>query len=42
MYPHIGPSEGKGVIYFYGDNFRDDFENADVGCKLGYISSSTI
>lgn len=35
MYPHIGPSEGKGAIYFYGKNFRDDFELADVGCKIG-------
>ncbi len=35
MYPHIGPSEGKGIIYFYGRNFRDDFELADVGCKIG-------
>ena len=22
MYPHTGPSEGHGVIYFYGRNFR--------------------
>ena len=35
MYPHIGPSEGKGIIYFYGKNFRDDFELADVGCQIG-------
>ena len=35
MYPHIGPSEGKGIVYFYGKNFRDDFELADVGCKIG-------
>lgn len=35
MFPHIGPSEGKGVIFFYGHGFRDDFALADVGCKIG-------
>ena len=35
MFPHIGPSEGKGIIYFYGKGFRDDFSLADVGCKIG-------
>jgi hypothetical protein len=35
MFPHIGPSEGKGIINFYGVNFRDDFELADIGCKIG-------
>jgi len=35
MTPHTGPSEGKGVIYFYGRNFRQDFQLADVGCKIG-------
>lgn len=35
MYPHNGPSEGKGVIYFYGSNYRDDFELAEVSCKIG-------
>lgn len=35
MYPRIGPAEGKGIVYFYGAKFRDDFENADVGCKIG-------
>jgi hypothetical protein len=35
MFPKIGPSEGKGAIYFYGRNFRDDYQLADVGCKIG-------
>lgn len=35
MTPHTGPSEGRGVIYFYGRNFREDFPLADVGCKIG-------
>ena len=35
MFPHIGPSEGKGIVYFYGKNFREDFPQADVGCKIG-------
>lgn len=28
MYPSIGPSEGKGDIFFSGELFRDDFPNA--------------
>ena len=35
MYPHTGPSEGHGVIYFYGRNFREDYPNAEVGCRVG-------
>jgi hypothetical protein len=35
MYPHIGPSEGRGIVNFYGRNFRDDFALADIGCKIG-------
>lgn len=43
MYPHIGPSEGKGIVYFYGQKFRDDFELANVGCKIGdVISKGTV
>ena len=35
MTPRTGPSEGRGIIYFYGRNFREDFPLADVGCKIG-------
>ena|ERR1700733_1328281 len=35
MYPHIGPSEGKGIIYFYGADFREDYNNAEIGCRIG-------
>jgi hypothetical protein len=35
MFPHTGPSEGKGVINFYGSGFRDDYQLADIGCKIG-------
>lgn len=35
MTPHVGPSEGKGIIYFTGRNFREDFALADIGCKVG-------
>lgn len=35
MFPHVGPSEGRGIINFYGRNFRDDFNLADIGCKIG-------
>ena len=33
--PTIGPNEGKGAIYFVGKDFRDDFENAKLGCRIG-------
>jgi len=33
--PKIGPSEGEGEIFFTGDNFREDFQGVEIGCKLG-------
>jgi hypothetical protein len=33
--PKQGPSEGHGEIHIYGDNFRDDFALADIGCMIG-------
>lgn len=33
--PKMGPSEGKGIINFYGDNFRADYPLAELGCKIG-------
>lgn len=33
--PKMGPSEGSGVINFYGDNFRADYPLAELGCKIG-------
>ena len=33
--PRFGPAEGSGLIYFYGSRFRDDFPNAELGCKIG-------
>jgi len=35
IYPKIGPSEGRGIIKFYGSNFREDFLLAEIGCKIG-------
>ncbi len=35
MTPHYGPAEGEGEILFYGSNFRDDFPNVDIACKIG-------
>jgi hypothetical protein len=35
MFPHHGPNEGRGDIYFQGDKFRDDFPGAQLGCKIG-------
>lgn len=33
--PTIGPAEGRGAIYFIGRDFRNDFENAKLGCRIG-------
>ena len=33
--PLIGPQEGRGAIYFIGKDFRDDFENSKLGCRIG-------
>lgn len=33
--PKLGPSQGIGVINFYGDNFRADYPLAELGCKIG-------
>ena len=35
--PLIGPQEGRGAIYFIGRDFRDDFENAKLGCRVGNV-----
>ena len=35
IYPKQRPSEGVGVINFYGEGFRDDYQLADLGCKIG-------
>lgn len=33
--PLIVPSEGRGAIYIIGRGFRNDFENAKLGCRIG-------
>ena len=33
--PNYGPAEGAGEIMFTGDNFREDFQGVEIGCKLG-------
>jgi len=33
--PLIGPQEGRGAVYIEGKDFRDDFENAKLGCRIG-------
>ena len=33
--PTFGPSEGEGEIIFTGDQFREDFQGVEIGCKLG-------
>jgi len=33
--PLLGPNEGKAAVYFVGKDFRDDFENAKPGCRVG-------
>lgn len=33
--PKMGPSDGVGIINFYGDNFRADYPLAELSCKVG-------
>ena len=33
--PNFGPSEGEGEIFFTGENFREDFQGVEIGCKIG-------
>ena len=33
--PTFGPNEGEGEILFTGDNFREDFQGVEIGCKIG-------
>jgi hypothetical protein len=35
MTPRNGPAEGRGIIYFYGGGFRDDYRGVEIGCKIG-------
>jgi hypothetical protein len=35
IYPKFGPNQGKGVVNFYGKNFRGDFDLSDLACKIG-------
>jgi len=35
MTPRNGPAEGRGIIYFYGSGFRDDYRGVELGCKVG-------
>lgn len=35
IYPRYGPADGHGIITLYGAKFRDDFPNAELGCKIG-------
>lgn len=37
IYPKFGPSKGKGVVKVFGENFKDDFKNANPACKIGNI-----
>lgn len=33
--PADGPAEGHGAIYFIGRDFRDDYENSKLSCRIG-------
>lgn len=33
--PKTGPSQGTGIINFYGSGFRDDYPLAELGCRIG-------
>jgi hypothetical protein len=35
IYPKTGPNIGKAIINFYGRNFRSDFKQAQLACKVG-------
>jgi hypothetical protein len=35
IYPKSGPSKGEGIVKVYGQGFRDDFNGANIGCKIG-------
>jgi len=35
IFPKTGPSVGTGIINFYGEGFRDDYNLAELGCKVG-------
>lgn len=35
--PLVAPNDGKGVIYVMGRGFRNDFENANIGCRVGNV-----
>jgi len=40
--PKMGPSDGSGVINFYGDNFRADYPMAELSCKIGSSKGKAI
>jgi len=37
IFPKYGPSKGKGIVRVFGENFKDDFKNANPTCKIGNI-----
>jgi len=41
IYPKYGPSKGRGIIKVFGENFKDDFENAEPVCKIGKIKGKS-
>jgi hypothetical protein len=40
--PKMGPSEGAGIINFYGDNFRADYPMASLSCKIGSAKGKAV
>ncbi len=35
IFPKMGPNIGTGVINFYGNGFRDDYNLVSLGCRVG-------
>jgi hypothetical protein len=35
IFPKAGPNHGVAVVNFYGEGFRDDYNLADLACKIG-------
>ena len=43
FYPKFSPAKGKGIVKFYGNNFRSDFSLAQPKCKFGpYIGKAEV
>lgn len=35
IFPKYGPSKGKAIVKIFGENFQNNFKNANPSCKIG-------